>query len=105
MREASGSMPDPFARPSRIFAQFLNPEITALYAVRPRLSGVDLVKAVMPLTRLALLIGEGGLVVPHTYFSEVPEFDTWLAAVRPAVPAGLIHVASASPSGVDLVAK
>ncbi|MDQ3896858.1 MAG: hypothetical protein M3326_06345, partial [Actinomycetota bacterium] len=56
-----------------VFLQFLNPEIRALYGVTSQLTSHQLVSAAMLLTRYAILLTEGPLVMPATYLFEVKE--------------------------------
>jgi nucleoside phosphorylase len=83
-------------RNRRILLHYHNREILALYGA-DQLSDRALLSRTLLLTRYALLVSEGPLVVLPKYFFEVPYFDQFIWHVRPIISAGLLQYASGNP--------
>src|ERR1041385_3737194 len=100
---AEGSEP----RPARaVFIQYLNPEILHLYGVGMRFDAARVLRVAHLLSRYAVLVSEGPLVMPASYLFEVPFILEFMQQLEPLRDAGLLAFASPSPDlGQYLPAK
>jgi len=90
-------------RPSKVFVQFVNPELLTLYGWQG--NERQLLAKAIELSRLALLVAEDGLVFPRSYLVEVAVIDRLLEYLTRARAAGLLAVASESPDALEFLAK
>lgn len=91
------------ARPNKLFIQFINPEMLGLYGCM--LAAPQLLAEATRLARIAVMASEDGIVLPRSYLVEVPIIDPLLEYLDRASQAGLVHVASESPDGLEFFAK
>lgn len=80
-----------------VFLQFINPEILQLYGVLKHFPPNALSRLALLLSRYALLISDGILVMPASYLFEVPFIQTLLDNLAPIRDAGLLGFASPAP--------
>ena len=90
-------------RPRRVFVQFINPELLALYGCQ--YTDSRLLSAATQLARVALMVSEEGVVMPRSYLAEVRIAERFLEYLNPASVAGLLQISSESPAALDFLAK
>jgi predicted nucleotide-binding protein len=90
-------------RPRRIFVQFINPELLALYGCQH--TDKQLLAIATRLARISLMVAEDGLVLPRSYLMEVRIIDLFLEYLKAASAGGLVRVASESPAALEFLAK
>jgi hypothetical protein len=91
------------SRPGRIFTQFINPELLALYGCK--LSDSQLLAQAVRLARIALMVSEDGVVLPRSYLVEVGIIDALLEYLRRASDVGLVQISSESPASLEFLVK
>jgi hypothetical protein len=95
--EAAHSLGSQRIGPSRgVFMQYLNPEILELYGVRIHFDAHRVARIALLLSRYALLVSEGILVMPASYLFEVPLIHDLIRHLAPLREAGLLGFTSPS---------
>jgi hypothetical protein len=94
---APPAMSTPSGRPRAVFIQYLNPEILQLYGVGMHLDARRVARVALLLSRYAILVADGLLVMPASYLFEVPHISEFLRCLAPVRDAGLLGFTSPSP--------
>jgi nucleoside phosphorylase len=84
--------------PDYVFLQFMNPEISSLYQVANNWQPKQLYQEWVRLTKYAAVIGTKGIVIPTSYFFEVPQIHNFLNDLKLLRAAGLVKRVSSTPA-------
>jgi predicted nucleotide-binding protein len=90
-------------RPRRVFVQFINPELLALYGCQH--TDIQLLEIATKVARVGLMVAEDGLILPRSYLMEVEIVERFLDYLKVASAAGLVQVSSESPAALEFLAK
>jgi hypothetical protein len=82
--------------PRRVFIQFINPEILSLYGVNKRYSITQLYSHAIRLTKYALLLADGMIIMPASYAVEVPFINQYWGEIKPLLTCGILYISSST---------